>query len=48
MLAARHELPLPPLTLGIVTLRDNPLSLAATQLAALFRDALLRWDGAPG
>jgi hypothetical protein len=31
---------LPPITLGILTLRDNPLSLAATRLAELFRRAL--------
>jgi len=42
------ELPLRPLTLGIVTLRDNPLSLAATQLANLFREALLRANAALG
>lgn len=40
------DIALQPLTLGIVTLRDNPLSLAATQLAALFRDALSRWSDA--
>ncbi len=33
-------MPLPPITLGILTLRDNPLSLAAVRLAELFRRAL--------
>ena len=32
---------LPPITLGILTLRDNPLSLAATRLAELFRRAMI-------
>ncbi|MGT2452689.1 hypothetical protein ACU4GI_05010 [Cupriavidus basilensis] len=31
---------LPSITLGILTLRDNPLSLAATRLAGLFRSAI--------
>ncbi|EHP40181.1 LysR family transcriptional regulator [Cupriavidus basilensis OR16] len=31
---------LPPITLGILTLRDNPLSLAATRFAELFRRAI--------
>lgn len=31
---------LPQVTLGILTLRDNPLSLAATRLADLFRSAI--------
>jgi len=42
------ELPLQPLTLGIVTLRDNPLSLAATQFASLFREAVSRANVALG
>lgn len=36
------DVPLRPLTLGIVTLRDNPLSLAATRFSNLFREALSR------
>lgn len=42
------NIPLQPLALGIVTLRDNPLSLAATKFAGLFREALTQRHGALG
>lgn len=42
------QMPLPPLTLGIMALRDSPLSFAAGRLADLFRRALAQRRSAPG